>query len=63
MPVDDVERAEVVQRAADLGRDEPDLLLVQVARVDQVEPAMIVRTGYVKACQRIIQTEWISFCI
>ena len=36
--MDDVERAEVVERAADLGRDEPDLLLVQVARVAQVEP-------------------------
>ena len=43
--MDDVQGAEVVQRAADLAHDEADLLLVQAAGVGQMVPVEIRRTS------------------
>ena len=44
--MDDVQGAEVVQRAADLAHDEADLLLVQAPGVGQVVPVEIRRASW-----------------
>ena len=49
--MDDVQGAEVVQRAADLAHHEADLLLVQVTGVGQVVP--------VRKCFRVSGCPWL----